>query len=65
MSDIHSRTLHLGSGIKGGGTSWGRRSWTRLGSESTHFAVFKKTDFKTETLTKKYLKRSIFVLKKL
>jgi len=41
MSDIHSRTLHLGSGIAGG-TSWGRRSWTRLGCGSTHFAVFQK-----------------------
>jgi len=42
MSDIHSRTLHLGSGISRGrgGTSWGRRYWTRLGSRSTHFAVF-------------------------
>jgi len=41
MIDIHLRTLHLGSGIAGG-ISWDRRSWTRLGGGSTHFAVFQK-----------------------
>jgi len=63
ISDIHSLTLHLGSGIAEE-TSWSRRSWTRLEGRSTHFAVFQKRILKQKIWPKKCLKMIYFLKKK-
>jgi len=55
MSDIHWRTLHLGSGIAQGrqvGADGHGHAWGRINI----FVVLQKTDFKTEILNKKCLK---------
>jgi len=58
MSDIYSRTFHLGGCIAEGGDKLGQTVLDAvLGCGSTHLICsVSKTDFKTETLIKKRLK---------